>query len=374
MIVVSRIKKLCKRLCHEFAKVKTLLHLLGNKPLYKGQTYFPEKSRKSMCHVLKDQAVQIMKYGAPEHFYFMYGLDYKSDAEYDSYVNYLTFMERRNFLNYESHPQNNTCCILRNKFLFSILCGYFDIPTPTNLYYFNGAKLNEFVDNKLVHVPYSRLTVGEDTIMFCKRIDGECGRDVFVLERRNNCLFFNEKMVCVDTFLRELRGADYLFQKLIIQHPEMERLNPSSVNTIRLTTVRNLKTGEIKVWPSALRIGVQGSYIDNLSQGGMIVGIDINSGRLCEYGFQRPEFGGRTNRHPDTNVSFKDFSIPFFEVAKEKAQYLHSLLRDIHSIGWDIAITADGPLFIEGNDNWEITISQAANHGLRREFDEDFYY
>ena len=33
--------------------------------------------------------------------------------------------------------------------------------------------------------------------------------------------------------------------------------------------------------------------------------------------------------------------------------FFHSMLKDIHSIGWDIAIGENGPIFIEGNDNWE---------------------
>ena len=51
----------------------------------------------------------------------------------------------------------------------------------------------------------------------------------------------------------------------------------------------------------------------------------------------------------------------------------HEKLGDIHSIGWDIAITKDGPIFIEGNDNWELSLMQACNGGLKGEFEEFFY-
>ena len=49
------------------------------------------------------------------------------------------------------------------------------------------------------------------------------------------------------------------------------------------------------------------------------------------------------------------------------------MLKDIHSIGWDIAIGKDGPVFIEGNDNWEINGPQVGNRGLKKEFEEYFY-
>ena len=49
------------------------------------------------------------------------------------------------------------------------------------------------------------------------------------------------------------------------------------------------------------------------------------------------------------------------------------MLKDVHSIGWDIAIGANGPIFIEGNDNWEINGPQVGNGGLKKEFEEYFF-
>jgi hypothetical protein len=50
----------------------------------------------------------------------------------------------------------------------------------------------------------------------------------------------------------------------------------------------------------------------------------------------------------------------------------HGHLKQIHSIGWDIAITKDGPCFIEGNDNWEISGVQICSKGLNEEFKDYF--
>lgn len=49
------------------------------------------------------------------------------------------------------------------------------------------------------------------------------------------------------------------------------------------------------------------------------------------------------------------------------------MLPELHSVGWDIAIGDAGPIFIEGNDNWEINGPQICNGGLRKEFNELFY-
>ena len=41
------------------------------------------------------------------------------------------------------------------------------------------------------------------------------------------------------------------------------------------------------------------------------------------------------------------------------------MLDSIYSVGWDIAITENGPLFIEGNDNWELQAIQRTHGGLK---------
>lgn len=48
---------------------------------------------------------------------------------------------------------------------------------------------------------------------------------------------------------------------------------------------------------------------------------------------------------------------------------MHSFL-DLDSIGWDAAITEEGPIYVEGNDNWDIVLVQAVTSGLRDRFYE----
>ena len=77
-------------------------------------------------------------------------------------------------------------------------------------------------------------------------------------------------------------------------------------------------------------------------------------------------------QHPDNGLVFEGFEIPFFKEAVEMAKDLHSKLYRIHSIGWDIAITPDGPVFIEGNSLWEISLIQTANGGLKKQIEKYF--
>ena len=52
-------------------------------------------------------------------------------------------------------------------------------------------------------------------------------------------------------------------------------------------------------------------------------------------------------------------------------QIVWSLRYGVHSIGWDVCLTTDGPLIIEGNDNWD-TIDAQFYHPGKKLFDKYF--
>lgn len=93
------------------------------------------------------------------------------------------------------------------------------------------------------------------------------------------------------------------------------------------------------------------------------------SGKLNEYGFSKPGYGGIQKCHPDSKMTFFGFKIPYFDEAISLVKKAHKSLNKIHSIGWDVAISRDGPVLIEGNDNWEIQSIQAIG-GLKEKWNQ----
>lgn len=146
----------------------------------------------------------------------------------------------------------------------------------------------------------------------------------------------------------------------------MSAIYPHAVNTLRVVTI-NIDSHPY-VLTSLLRVGTSRSgNVDNWAAGGLAIGIQ-DSGYLKKYGFYKPEHGRKTEKHPDTNVVFKNFAIPNLEEAYEIAIKAHKCFYGIPAIGWDIAITENGPCFIEGNDNWEISLMQACDRPLKQEW------
>lgn len=352
-----------------YRKPKYSVGLLFHSELYKHPSYYPERKQKSCLKIYFEQLIQIWKYGTPNEFYFMYGLDVKSKEEMHTYMHYIPFMERRDKLNLDS--LHNSTCILRNKFYFGLFADALGIKTPQNIAYVQNEDVFLIAEKKHISIEY--FINSGDYDLFCKVLDGECGKGIFKLKIVSGNLYCDGVSIKVEQLKQKLRGAEYLFQLSIIQHPEMSRMYDKAINSMRLVTVRNLKDGNIVVMPSILRIGTNGSIVDNTSQGGIAVGFDLQTGQLHKYGFFKPQYGFRVTEHPNSHIVFQEFYIPCILQAVEMAKHFHSMLHDIHSVGWDIAISKDGPIFIEGNDNWEINGPQVGNYGLKNEFNEYFF-
>lgn len=345
--------------------------LLKDKSLYKHATYYPEQSDKvkSSRRIFLEQVGQILRFGKVNKFYFLYGFDVKTKQEQEKYVHAWPFQLRRGDLNLSLY--HDYSCILRDKLVFSLFAEGIGVETVKILFYTTEGKIFDYATKEECHE--DKLLLSGGAKMFCKPLDGEEGKGAFVLQVKDGVCYQNVTPVAIDQIRSLLTQQRYLVQEFITQHEEMSRLHRQSINTIRLVTVRGIKDGEIHILPSILRIGTGDSVMDNTSRGGVAVGVNIETGYLKQYGFFKPQYGTKTNVHPDSKIKFEEFRIPYFEEVKRQAVYFHSMIPQIHSVGWDIAVGPNGPIFVEGNDNWEINGPQSCNGGMKKEFDAYFY-
>lgn len=354
-----------------YVRPSEIVSLIRDKRIYSHATYYPELKEKvkPAWRIFLEQFGQIMKYGRFNRFYFLYGFDTKSKQEQKEYVHSFPFQLRRGDLNLPMY--HDYTCILRDKLVFSLFADGIGIKTAQILYYTFNGELFDYQTKKVCSLD-SMLSSGKKRF-FCKPLDGEEGKDIFILEIKDGQYYIDNEVVGKEKIQSTLMGKRYLIQDFVSQHEEMSRLHPQSVNTIRLVTVRSLKDGVIHILPSIQRIGTGDSTKDNTSKGGVAVGINLDTGYLKQYGFYKPDYGLKIEVHPDSHIVFSEFQIPNFEEVKKQALYFHSMLPQIHSIGWDIAVGPEGPVFIEGNDNWEINGPQACNGGMMKYFKEYFF-
>lgn len=158
--------------------------------------------------------------------------------------------------------------------------------------------------------------------------------------------------------LEEIRatGID-LLEDWVRQHEALGALCPTSVNTLRIATLLgDKKEGIVYAY---IRIG-NGNVVDNVDQGGMAAPIDLDTGRIRAVGADKQ--GNRYARHPMTGTEIPGFVIPYWEEAKRMALDAMHVIPQVRFVAWDVAITPDGPVFIEGNSFPSHAIPQFAAH------------
>ena len=174
-----------------------------------------------------------------------------------------------------------------------------------------------------------------------------------------------------DAFLEELiQRQTGIIEERVIQHPRMMELCPTSVNTIRIATLLGDKKQGIVY--AFLRIG-NGKVMDNVDCGGMAARVDLASGKLLTVGADKQ--GNTFTHHPMTGTPIVGFEVPFFEEAKAMCLAAAQKVPQMRFVAWDVAITKDGPCFIEGNSFPSHAVPQFAAHypdgvGIMREFRE----
>lgn len=202
--------------------------------------------------------------------------------------------------------------------------------------------------------------------LFVKKYNGECGDGVFsIYEENTHTVIVNHVRMNTTDFKEKLTEAEYIVQEKIVQHEMLDKINPSCINTVRIVTILD-KNQEPQVFAKVLRIGVNSAVNDNASTGGFYVNID-DKGKLDAKGFSHKGF---IYKHPDSGAEFAGQAIPMWTEVVKAVKYMHQFLPQIKSIGWDVAITPTGPVLVEGNDNWEVSLHQDVEGGLKNRWNQ----
>ncbi|MFC7050431.1 sugar-transfer associated ATP-grasp domain-containing protein [Emcibacter nanhaiensis] len=139
----------------------------------------------------------------------------------------------------------------------------------------------------------------------------------------------------------------WLIEDYLVQHPELSRLNASSVNTLRMHVFQDEK-GEIHILGTRLRVGAAGSLVDNNELGGISCNVNIETG-IVELAYHYSPIMNTLSHHPDSKEQVVGYKVPFWEEAKELGANALSHMPKTRFLGLDIAITEEGPVMIEMN-------------------------
>lgn len=153
-----------------------------------------------------------------------------------------------------------------------------------------------------------------------------------------------------------LKANGCIIEQMIDQHPLLEKFNRTSVNTLRVVTLR-CADGNPKVMAGVLRIGRSGKTADNFHHYGIAATIDVDTGIVNSPGIDR-EFK-RYIVHPDSGEQIIGFNIPSWEKVKDIVKRAAMVIPEVRYIGWDVAVDVNGNIqLIEGNYGADPDVTQ----------------
>ena len=195
-------------------------------------------------------------------------------------------------------------------------------------------------------------------IFMAKPVGGGCGKGI----EKINVKDYKDYDELYNYLTKE--GNDFEIEELIIQHPEVSKVYPCAINTLRVVTIVSTKDGKsiltvpkeerknVELVPHIIatyfRIGNGGKYVDNFNSEGMCAPVDDKTGIVKEVALDKKKNVYAV--HPMTGTPIKGFKLPYFEEALEMCKEACKEIPEMGYVGWDVGFTPNGPLFLEGNE------------------------
>ena len=197
----------------------------------------------------------------------------------------------------------------------------------------------DFLDiSESTYEDFEKFCQGKD-VFFCKPADSCSGKGIY----KNIHIDENSDLREIYEYLKE---NSLFVEESIVQCEEMNELNPTSINTVRVTTLLD-DNNEAHVMYALQRIGLKGMSVDNVGSGGIYT-ILSEEGTIIN-----PCWSDKTittyTKHPDSGKKLIGFRVPYFSFALELCKSAAKREPHVRYVGWDIAITDKGPVIVEGN-------------------------
>jgi len=281
-----------------------------------------------------------------------------SDEENKGMISAESFLRYQVKVNPSSHVY-----LTEDKVSFHNFCVQNNLPTPeliasidTNCGSFWGND-NPIISEKnfldgLKKYPYD---------IICKPTQGAHGKQV------TNLHFVDEEHILIDypdislaEFIHSIfeePDSTYIFQKKLYSHRDIMKFTGNHMlQTMRIETYLD-NNNQPHILDQSIKFPVEGSIVDNfvfgtsnnrichVDKNGLLISTLVNCDKkhhLLKHDYVKNSTG-----------EISSFQIPLWEQCVKLVLNAQSLFSPLKTIGWDVAITNDGPILIEGNAYWD---------------------
>ncbi|NNE31794.1 MAG: hypothetical protein HKN40_05440 [Winogradskyella sp.] len=321
---------------------------------------FLKDPKKKNYFIIGKEVVHLALYKKELPFYYFKYLYRKNSPPYK---NFLSLKEQRKFQDHPVLHKPDYVHILDNKLFFSLFAKTCNLKMPSLIGY--NLKASFCINNKvnLIHNVQElqeifKVLFQQNSLeaVFVRPITGNSGKGCIKMSRNN----YQET---VRQNYNNLVDNNFIYTEVVLQHEDINAIHPHSLNTLRLLTLISGE-GKIEIIAALMKFGVGKSIVDNSSSGGFYVGINLKTGTLQKYGYYLLEHSTEEIiAHPDSNYTLQGFDIPFYKEACELVEAAVEVIPN-RLVGWDVAISRNGPLIIEANSKPSIFCPDIAQGGL----------
>ena len=278
------------------------------------------------------------------------------------------------------NPQTSEC-LTEDKSVFYAYCTAVELPIPTLYAVFDipsgWSSTGEILQKRGNWEQFFDERLPEEFVV--KPAEGVYGCGVNVYRRTANGFVDAFGVDRTASTLYEALRSDLRYRRFVIQerlynHPDLERLTRTpALQTARVVTWARAD-GEVDIYPTYLKFilgaGVTDNYYYGLT-GNLRANIGAEDGTLGPaFGRAPGEIGFRiVAAHPKTGVTISGFQVPFWQDARQLVSRAARLFWPLRTIGWDVALTPNGPFLVEGNKWWDppndVVIGPQAADGRR---------
>lgn len=332
-------------------------------------TCYPEKQRKPRMRRKEDLISWMDKYSEINEVYNLYGMDCEEAANCDEWLDRGIFRKQRHDINAQFYPSVSKfpldyTLLMRDKRMFEgfaqMVLGYGNHYCPSLAYVMGDKFYIKETGQADLQADFSEFISAHDNSKLVFKQAFGCGAEqVYVVEIKNKAIVWKTKAYIPADFLCKIcsHTTNWIIQDFICQHHEMNKLNQSSVNTMRIITYH---TGDrISASNAVVRFGRPGASVDNQC---FFAGVDQNGYVMSD----KFDFVNKSRSHCEK----AGLRIPFFAEANLLVKQMHEYIPEIFTIGWDVAFTEKGPILIEGNDGWDPFLTQTPPGNQQRKIYE----
>lgn len=150
-----------------------------------------------------------------------------------------------------------------------------------------------------------------------------------------------------------------LLQLKLSSHADVAPVSPGGISSLRVITVMVPDSREIRVIAATFKMIKAGEVTDHWKKGGVAAGVDVQTGILGPGRYRQSSKAYLdVHQHPDTGEAITGRQLSLWPDVMRVTKKAHALFPQFPFLGWDVALTPNGAVLLEGNMNWDARMIQ----------------